>query len=97
VAEPLLGPPEFGFEVIEALAAKVLHLYVLEVIPDALIRVQIRGVAWQLLQVETPGGSLPEKLTDRFSPVGWKPASGSLAFPKPLAERGEGIGLPPRH
>ncbi|MCS4198405.1 hypothetical protein GGP46_003276 [Salinibacter ruber] len=73
VAEPLLCFSELGFEVVEALATEVLHLHVLEVIPDALIRVQIRGVAWQSLQVKTPGGSLPEKLLYRLSSVGWKP------------------------
>jgi len=68
-AMTLIGLP---FEVVEALATEVLHLHVLEVIPDALIRVQIRGVAWQLLQVKTPRGSLPEKLLYRLSSVGWK-------------------------
>ena len=49
VAQPLLCFSELGFEVVEALTTEVLHFHVLEVIPDALTRVQIRGVAWQSL------------------------------------------------
>ena len=40
VAEPFPRFSKLGFEVVEALAAEVLHLHVLEVIPGAPIQVQ---------------------------------------------------------
>ena len=68
--QPLFGPAEFGFEPVEASAAEVLHLYVLEPVPNAFVRVQIRSVARQLLQMEALGSPLGEKRSDLRSPMG---------------------------
>lgn len=53
--ESLLGLAKFSFEHCQASAAKVLHLHVFQMLPNPLVRVQVRSVAWKLLQVKAPG------------------------------------------
>ena len=86
MAKPLLCSPEFGFEVINAPTAEVLHLDVLEPVPKPLVRIQIRGVAWQSLQMEAPGRPLGKKLLDRLSPVGRKSIPDDCQLPRNLSQ-----------
>ena len=86
VAKPLLCFSELGFEVIETSTAEVLHLHVLEPAPNPLVRIQIRGVAWQSLQMEAPGRPLGKKLLDCLSPVGRKPIPDDRQLPRNLSQ-----------
>ena len=101
MAKPLLRFSELGFEVIDAPTAEVLHLHVLEPVPNPFVRVQIRGVAWQLFQMEAPGSSLRKKLLDCLSPMGRKLIPNDRQLPRnlsqdvALAERVEENGLLP--
>ena len=89
VTEPLFGSAKFGFELVETPTAEVLHLYVFEPVPDPLIR--IRGIAWQLLQVEPTGGSPGKKAADLRAPMGWEPVPDhrqpSRYLPKNVAKK----------
>ena len=58
---------------VETPAAEVLHLYVFEPVPNALVWVQIWGVAWKLLQVEPLGRPAGEKRPNVGSPVDREP------------------------
>src|SRR5215208_7047503 len=51
------------------ITAEVLQLYALEVLPDPLIRVEIRCVAGQLLQLHPASRSARQKFFDRSSPM----------------------------
>ncbi len=56
MAQALSGPNELRLQVVQIGAADVAQLDTLEVIPDALIGVEIGGIAGQLLQMQTFGG-----------------------------------------
>src|SRR5881227_2818202 len=51
----------------ETLAADVTQLDALEVLPDALIRVEVRGVAGELLQADAAGAALGQEVLDRLA------------------------------
>jgi hypothetical protein len=51
VAQAFSGSNEFAGHMLQAATADIAQLHSLEIIPDALIWVQIRGVARQLFQV----------------------------------------------
>ena len=67
VAEASGGEPELAAQVGEVLAADVAQLDVLQVGPDALIRVQVGGVAGELLQADPSGASLGQEVLDRLA------------------------------
>ncbi len=67
MAEPGGGEAEVAAEVSEILAADVAQFDALEVVPDALIRVEIRGVAWELLQADASGTALGQEVFDRLA------------------------------
>ena len=58
---------ELAPQVGEGLAADVAEFDVLEVGPDALVGVQLRGVAGQSLQVEPSGCSVSQEVLDRLT------------------------------
>src|SRR5687768_8163213 len=51
----------------EVLAADIAHLDALEVVPDALVRVQIWSVAGELLQADAAGTAPGEEVLDRLA------------------------------
>ena len=67
VAKTSGGEPEVVPQVREIHAADVAQLDVLEVAPDALVRVQVRGVAGELLQADALGGALGQEVLDRLT------------------------------
>jgi hypothetical protein len=58
---------EVTAKMIEGLAANVPQLDVLEVMPDALVRVQVRGVAGERLQADALRSALSEEVLDRLA------------------------------
>lgn len=64
VAEPLDGQAQFDPQLIQIGTAEVAQFDVLEVVPDALVRVEIRGVARQLLQLEARRRALRQEVLD---------------------------------
>src|SRR3954453_11400731 len=65
VAEPLDGQAQFKPQLVQIGAAEVAQFDVLEIVPDALVRIQVRGVARQLLQLEARRGLLCQEVLDR--------------------------------
>lgn len=61
------GKSEVVSQVREVQAADVAQLDALEVAPDALVRVQIGGVAGELLQADAPGAALGQEVLDRLA------------------------------
>jgi len=61
------GEAEVASEMWEALAAEVAQLDALEVVPDALIRVEVRGVARELLQADAVGTAVGQEVLDRLA------------------------------
>ncbi len=66
VPEPASCSPQLTAEVRQVPTADVPQFDPFEVVPDAFIRVQIRGVAGQLLQVEALGGTVGQELLHRL-------------------------------
>jgi hypothetical protein len=64
VAEPLDSQPQLQSEFGEIGAAEVAEFDVLEIVPDTLVRIQIRGVARQLLQLEARRRALCQEVLD---------------------------------
>jgi hypothetical protein len=55
------GFPQFVPEFIQRIAAQVFHFNILQVVPDAFVRVEVRGITGQLFQVNATGRTLSEK------------------------------------
>ena len=69
VAQAFSSPKELCLQVVQVGAADVAQLDTLEIIPDALIRIEIWGIARQLLQMQAFGGPSLEKVFERVRPV----------------------------
>jgi hypothetical protein len=69
VAKPSGGESDLVSQVGEGLAADVAQLDVLEVGPDALVRVQIGGVARELLQADALGAFPGQEVLDGLAPM----------------------------
>jgi hypothetical protein len=67
VAHTFAGTDDLRPQLMQIAAANVGQLHTLEIVPDAFIGIEIGRVAWQLLQVESPGRSSPEKVLDGLS------------------------------
>ena len=64
VAEASGGEAEVTSEMWQVLAADVAQFDVLEVAPDALVRVEVRGVAGELLELDASGATLGQEVLD---------------------------------
>jgi hypothetical protein len=64
VAEACGGESEVASEMSEGLTADVAQFDALEVAPDALVRVEVRRVAGELLQADAVGAALGQKVLD---------------------------------
>ena len=58
------GSDKLGRQVLQVGAADIAQLNPLEGIPNALVGVEIRGIAWKLLQMQALGRSSLEKVFD---------------------------------
>lgn len=61
------GEAEVASEMGEVLAAAIAQLHALEVVPAALIRVEVRGLAGELLQADAVGTALGQEVLDRLA------------------------------
>ena len=64
MAEASGGEAKLASEVAEGLAADVAEFDVLEIVPDALVRVEVRSVARERLQVEAASTALSQEVFD---------------------------------
>jgi hypothetical protein len=55
--------PEMG----EVLTADIAQFDALEVVPDALVRVEVRGIAGELLEADAAGAALSQEVLDRLA------------------------------
>jgi hypothetical protein len=65
-AQALLGPTQFQAQFGQIGAAAVLELDALQVVPDALIRVQLGRIARQALQMQALGRPRRQEVLDRL-------------------------------
>ena len=66
VAEPFDGEAQFDAELGQVSAAEVAAFDVLEIVPDAFVRVEVRGVVGQGLQLQPSCRPLGEEVLDRL-------------------------------
>src|SRR5215212_2946141 len=86
VAEPLDGQAQFEPQLVQIGAAEVAQFDVLEIVPDALVRIQVRGVAGQLLQLEARRGSLRQEVLDGPGAMDRRPIPDHEQLARNLAE-----------
>src|SRR5579885_156577 len=67
MSQALSCPDEFSLQLIEITTADIAYLHPFEVIPDALIGVEIRGIAGKLFEVEAASSPFLEKVFDLMS------------------------------
>jgi len=72
-------------QLIEIGTTDITQLHALEVIPDALIRVEIRGIARKLFEMQAFGGSSLEKIFDLVSPMDGRPVPDQHDLARDLA------------
>jgi len=56
-------------QVVQIPTTDIAQFHPLEVIPDALIRIEIRSIAGKLLQMQAFGGASLEKVLDLLTPM----------------------------
>ena len=69
VPQAFFGLNELAMQLIEIRTTDIAQLHPLEVIPDALIGIEIRRIAGQLLQMQAFGRPALEKVLDLVSAV----------------------------
>ena len=87
VAEPLDGQAQFEPQVVQIGAAEVAQFNVLEIVPDALVRIQVRGVARQLLQLEARRGPLRQEVLDGSGAMDRRPIPDDEQLARNLAQQ----------
>lgn len=86
-SEPLYGQGQLDAQLVQIRAAEVAEFDVLEIVPEALVRVEIGRVAGQLLQLEARGGSLGEEVFDWLGPMNRRPIPNHEELPGELAQQ----------
>src|SRR5258706_9079290 len=86
VTQPLFGAPQREVELREVLATDVAQLATFQVVPDPFDGVEIRRVAWKLLQMDPLGGSLDQEVFDRLAAVNGGPIPDDEEFAAHLAQ-----------
>jgi len=87
VAKTSGGESEVVSQVREVQAADVAQLDVLEVAPEAFVRVQIGGVAGELLQADAPGAALGQEVLDRLAAMDRRAVPEHQEFAGDVAEQ----------
>ena len=86
VAKPLDGQAQFEPQLGQIGAAEVAEFDVLEIVPDALVGIQVRGVARQLLQLEARRGPLRQEVFDGPGAMDRRPIPDHEQFARNLAQ-----------
>ena len=96
VAQTFLRSAERHGQLGHITAAQIAQLDALEVVPDALVRVQVGGIARQRLQVQPLGTTLAQEVLDRLPAMDRRaiPDDQQLAtaFAKEQAEESDDVG-----
>ena len=87
VAEPLDGQAQFKPQLVQIGAAEVAQLDVLEIVPDALVGIQVRGVARQLRQLEARRRALRQEVLDGLSAMDRRPIPDHEHLARNLAQQ----------
>jgi hypothetical protein len=87
VAEPLDGQAQFEPQLVQIGAAEVAQFNVLEIVPDALVGIQVRGVARQLLQLEARRGPLRQEVLDGSGAMDRRPIPDHEQLARNLAQQ----------
>lgn len=87
VAQPLDGQPQFEPQLGKIGAAEVAEFDVLEIVPDPLVGIEVRGVAGQLLQLEPRRRSLGKEVLDRLSAMNRRPIPNHQQLARNLAQQ----------
>ncbi len=87
MAEAFFGSYQLLTEMRETLTTEVFEFATFEQVPHSLLRVQIRGIAWQALQMEPFGRSLREKLFDHLGAMDWGTIPNDEEFAFDLAQQ----------
>jgi hypothetical protein len=69
VAEPFFGAAQGQRQLSQVMAAEIAEFNALQVVPDALVRIQLRRVPRQLLQVQPSGGAVTQEVLDGLAAV----------------------------
>ena len=100
VAEPLDSQAQFEPQRVQIGAAEVAQFDVLEIVPDALVGIQVRGVARQLLQLEPRRGPLRQEVLDGLGAMDRRPIPDHEQLARNLAqqmlEKLDDLGAPKR-
>src|SRR4051794_36591855 len=86
VAEPLDGQAQFDPQLVQIGTAEVAQFDVLEIVPDALVRVEVRGVARQLLQLEARRRALRQEVLDGLRAMDRRPIPNHKQLARNLAQ-----------
>jgi len=85
--EPFLGSQQFRSELLEIKSTKVLEFAPLEQIPHPFLRIQLRSVARQSLQMNAFGSSLCQKILDHLTAMNGGPIPDDQQFARDLAQK----------
>ena len=67
VPQTLLGLAQFDPQLREGLAADILELHILQMLPDSFIRVEVRSVTRKLLELQPVGSPACEEVFYRLA------------------------------
>src|SRR5258706_253316 len=87
MAQPLFGPAQRERQLPQVAAAQIAPLDALEIVPDALVRVQLGGVAWQLLQVHASGTAPTQEVLDGLAAMNGRPVPDHQELATDLAQQ----------
>jgi hypothetical protein len=99
VAQALFGAHDLAVQVRQVNTTEIAQLNTLEIIPDAFIRVEIGGIAGQLLKVQAFGCPTLEKVFERVRPMDGRAIPDEHDLARASCVRGRARTLPrlPRH
>jgi len=81
VAEPSHGQVQGVAQMLQRGATVVAQLDPLQVVPDALVRIQVRRIPWQDLEVEAGGSAIGQEVLDRLAGVDRPPSQITSSWP----------------
>src|SRR5258706_4753234 len=87
MAQPLFGPAQRERQLPQVAAAQIAQLDALEIVPDALVRVQLGGVAGQLLQVHASGTAPRQEVLDGLAAMNGRPVPDHQELATDLAQQ----------
>ncbi len=87
VVQALLGTTDRHGQLAQIAAAQIAQFDALDIVPGALVRVQVGGIAGQLLQVQALGGARAQELLDRMGAMDGRAVSDDQQLATHLAQQ----------